>query len=62
MKIEIIHQTIGEAKGGRWVKKWHFGYVPLHIKHTGVPLLTLFFETLEKQPCKQKTVVFRKLF
>ena len=26
-------------------------------KHgTGGPLLTLFFKTLEKQPCKQKTV------
>ena len=23
---------------------------------TGGPLLTLFFKTLEKQPCKQKTV------
>jgi hypothetical protein len=26
------------------------------ILSTGGPLLTLFFETLEKQPCKQKTV------
>ena len=24
--------------------------------YTGGPLLMLFFETLEKQPCKQKTV------
>ena len=26
-------------------------------QNTGSPLLTLFFETLEKQPCKQKTVL-----
>ena len=25
-------------------------------RYTGGPLLTLFFETLEKEPCKQKTV------
>ena len=25
-------------------------------QNTGGPLLNLFFETLEKQPCKQKTV------
>ena len=28
-------------------------YLPTY---TGGPLLTLFFQTLEKQPCKQKTV------
>jgi hypothetical protein len=28
----------------------------LGIPNTGGPLLTLFFETLEKQPCKQKTL------
>ena len=26
------------------------------VTYTGGPLLTLFFETLEKHPCKQKTV------
>ena len=28
----------------------------LEDQYTGGPLLTQFFETLEKQPCKQKTV------
>ena len=27
-----------------------------HFRTTGGPLLTQFFETLEKQPCKQKTM------
>ena len=30
--------------------------IKVFTKNTGGPLLTLFFETLEKQPCKQKTV------
>ena len=28
----------------------------LTVNSTGGPLITRFFETLEKQPCKQKTV------
>ena len=31
-------------------------FLLLHYSNTGGPLLTLFFETLEKQPCKQKNV------
>ena len=30
-------------------------FVPKYITTTGGPLLTLFFETLEKQPCKQRS-------
>ena len=29
---------------------------------TGGPQLTLFFETLKKQPCKQKTVLLEEWF
>ena len=37
-----------------WQDLWKAGQNILPF--TGGPLLTLFFETLEKQPCKQKTV------
>ena len=33
-----------------------FSYVPIPVCMYGGPQLTRFFETLEKQPCKQKTV------
>ena len=37
----------------------HFLYlaeIGKYVPYTGGPLLTQFFETLEKQPCRQKTV------
>ena len=40
------------------MKKVYDYLIIINLDHTGTegPLLTLFFETLEKQPYKQKTV------
>ena len=37
-------------------RPWNNNLESVEFSSTGGPLLTRFFETLEKQPCKQKTV------
>ena len=44
------YRRVANSRSGYYFKN------QLLPKSTGGPLLTRFFETLEKQPCKQKTV------
>ena len=52
LKLVTIFSLTMEVKGGLKSEK----FSPLSQSYTGGPLLTLLFETSEKQPCKQKTV------
>ena len=52
LKLVTIFSLTMEVKGGLISES----FSPLSQSYTGGPLITLCFEILQKQPCKQKTL------